>query len=69
MTSIASCPVTIQTSAQSVPSTPPWFGEVTLIVQHLKRQGVLTAIEEQVQGVDKVRASICKAGPSRACAR
>jgi hypothetical protein len=49
MTSIASCPVTIQTSAQSVPSTPPWFGEVTLIVQHLKRQGVLTAIEEQVR--------------------
>src|SRR5260221_9426588 len=49
MTSIASCPVTIQTSVQSVPSTPPWFGEVTLIVQHLKRQGVLTAIEEQVR--------------------
>jgi len=28
MTSIASSPVTIQTSPQSVPSTPSWFGEL-----------------------------------------
>jgi hypothetical protein len=49
MTTIAYCPVNIQTSVESVPSLPPWFGEVTLIAQHLKRQGVLTAIEEQVR--------------------
>lgn len=49
MTDIASSPVTIQSSVQSVPSVPAWFGEVTLIVQHLKRQGVLAAIEEQVR--------------------
>ena len=49
MISIAYSPVSIQTSAQSVPSTPDWFGEVTLISRYLQRQGVLTAIEEQVR--------------------
>jgi hypothetical protein len=49
MTSIAYSPISIQTSAQSVPSTPDWFGEVTLISRYLQRQGVLTAIEEQVR--------------------
>src|ERR1700694_2937504 len=49
MTSIAYSPVSIQASAQSVPSTPGWVGEVTLISHYLKRQGVLAAIEEQVR--------------------
>src|SRR5260221_12553008 len=49
MTSIAYSPISIQTSAQSVPSTPDWFGEVILISRYLQRQGVLTAIEEQVR--------------------
>src|SRR5712691_7240600 len=49
MTSIAYSPVSIQTSTHSVPSVPSWFGEVTLLVHHLKHQGVLTAIEEQVR--------------------
>ncbi len=49
MISIASSPVTIQTSAQSKPSTPGWMGEVTLIAHHLCRQGVLSAIAEQVR--------------------
>ena len=49
MSSIAHSPVTIQTSAQSVPSTPGWFGEVTVIAHFLKRQGVFSAIEEQVR--------------------
>src|SRR5260370_41816347 len=43
-----SSPVEIQTSAQSLPSTPSWFGESTLMTHHLQRQGVLAAIEEQV---------------------
>src|SRR5258707_12639255 len=47
MISIASGSVTIQTSAQSVPSTPGWMGEITLMAHHLQRQGVLAAIEEQ----------------------
>src|SRR5260221_4234010 len=48
MTSIVNSPVNIQTSAQSVPSIPAWFGEITLMAHHLQRQGVLAAIEEQV---------------------
>jgi hypothetical protein len=49
MTKIVFSPVTIQTSAQSTPSTPPWFGEVTIIAQHLRRVGVLAMIEERVR--------------------
>jgi hypothetical protein len=49
MTSIAYSPVNIQASAQSVPSTPCWFGEVTLIAHFLTRQEVLAAIEKQVR--------------------
>src|SRR5437868_3678178 len=32
-----------------MPSTPCWFGEVSMIAHFLKRQGVLVAIEEQVR--------------------
>src|SRR2546423_13810857 len=49
MTSIADSSVTIQTSCQSVPSTPSWFGEVSVIAHFLKRQGVLAALEEHVR--------------------
>ncbi len=49
MTAIASSPVNIQTSEQSVPSIPGWFGEVTLIVEHLRKHGVLTKISEGVR--------------------
>jgi hypothetical protein len=48
MTSIAYSSVNIQTSSQSVPSTPSWFGEVILLASHLQHQGVLAALEEQV---------------------
>jgi hypothetical protein len=46
MNSIADRSVIVQTSSHSVPSTPPWFGEVALIVQHLHQQGILSAISE-----------------------
>ncbi len=49
MSSIAYSSVNIQTSSQSVPSTPSWFGEVTLFASHLQHQGVLAALEEQVR--------------------
>src|SRR5258708_17643925 len=49
MTTIAYSPVNIQTSTESVPSTPSWFGEVTVIVSHLHHQGVLAEISEQVR--------------------
>ncbi|SRR5258708_18489961 len=49
MISIVSSPVTIQTSAQSVPSPPGWTGEVALIAHYLRKQGVFSAIAEQVR--------------------
>ncbi len=49
MTTIAYSPVNIQTSAQSVPSIPAWFGEITVMAHYLQRQGVLAVIEEQVR--------------------
>src|SRR5437588_1800283 len=49
MSSIADTAVVIQSSEQSVPSTPSWFAEVTLIAHDLKRLGVLSAIEKQVR--------------------
>jgi hypothetical protein len=41
--------VVIQTSSQSVPSTPSWFGEVTVIARYLGHLGVLSRIEERVR--------------------
>ncbi len=49
MTSIVDSSVTIQTSSEAAPSPPPWFGEVVLIVTHLKKQGVLSKLCEQVR--------------------
>src|SRR5438128_3124114 len=49
MTSITYSPVTIQTTSQSVPATPSWLGEVTIIAHSLRRLGVLDAIGEQVR--------------------
>jgi hypothetical protein len=49
MNSIADVSVCIQTSEESVPSPPSWFGEITLLASHLQRQGVLVAISEQVR--------------------
>lgn len=42
-------PVLIQISPQSIPSTPPWFGEVTAFAQVLSHVGMLKAIQEQVR--------------------
>jgi hypothetical protein len=49
MTSIASASLSIQTSSRSSPATPSWFGEVVLLIQHLRTQGVLDAIGAQVR--------------------
>jgi hypothetical protein len=43
MNSITDATVNIQTSSESVPATPPWLGEVALLVRHLDRQGVFDA--------------------------
>src|SRR2546430_5756342 len=49
MTSIADGSVIIQTSAEFVPSTPSWFGEVVLMAAHLHQHGVLSEISEGVR--------------------
>ena len=42
-------PVSIQAISRSESSTPSWFGEVVLIVEYLRKQGVLTKISEGVR--------------------
>ena len=49
MNSIADGSVQIQTSSESVPSTPPWLGEVVLIAAHLRKHGSLAQISERVR--------------------
>ena len=49
MNNITDSSVIIQTSAESVPSTPSWFGEVALIAGYLRKHGVLTQISERVR--------------------
>jgi hypothetical protein len=49
MTSIADGSVIIQTSSESFPSPPSWFGEVVLLVSYLRKQGVLTRISQRVR--------------------
>jgi hypothetical protein len=49
MTSIASPVVSIHTSPQSVPTTPSWFGEVTMVAHFLTRLGVLERIGTDVR--------------------
>ena len=55
MTSITYTHTSIQTSTQSVLSPPGWLGEVVLIVEHLRKLGVLAAINEQVAAGNKTR--------------
>ena len=49
MSSVTSSAVTIQTSSETVPSVPAWFGEVTLIARHLEQQEILATVSERVR--------------------
>ncbi len=49
MTSIVESSVTIHTTDSLAPCPPPWFGEVVLLITHLKTQGVLTKLCERVR--------------------
>jgi hypothetical protein len=49
MKSMTDGSIIVQASSQSVPSTPPWLGEVALIVQYLRKHNILSAIAEQVR--------------------
>jgi len=48
MNSIVDSTVIVQTVSHSVPSTPSWFGEVVLLIEHLRKQGVLNLLNERV---------------------
>ena len=41
--------VTIQITPEPSPSPPSWFGEVVLIVEYLRKHGVLTRISQGVR--------------------
>jgi plasmid stabilization system protein ParE len=49
MSSMASSPVDIQTSPESVLSPPPWLAEVTIVAHYLTHLGRLEQIAERVQ--------------------
>ncbi len=49
MNNITDGSVIIQTSSESVPAVPSWFGEVAVMVKHLRTQGVLSALCERVR--------------------
>ena len=49
MTSIADGSVKIQTTSESHPSPPSWFGEAVLLIGYLRKHGVLSKISEQVR--------------------
>ncbi|MBO0777943.1 MAG: hypothetical protein J2P37_03860 [Ktedonobacteraceae bacterium] len=49
MSRLESSEVSIQTLLQSAPSTPSWFGEVTVIAHYLRHLGVLSDITERVR--------------------
>src|SRR5215470_17563670 len=49
MTSIADGSVKIQTTAESNPSPPGWFGEIVLLIGYLRTNGVLSKFSEQVR--------------------
>ncbi len=49
MNSIADGSTIIQTSSESVPSTPPWFGEVVLMAGHFRKQDLLSTLSERVR--------------------
>lgn len=49
MLSIVNGSVDIQATSESVLVPPLWFGEVVLLVTHLKKQGVLAKLGEHLQ--------------------
>ena len=49
MDSITDGSIIVQAFSQTVPSTPPWFGEVALIVQYLCKHEILSSIAKRVR--------------------
>jgi hypothetical protein len=46
---MANSPVSIQAISRPEPSTPSWFGEVVLIVEYLRKHGILTKLSEGIR--------------------
>ncbi len=49
MNTITDSTIIIQSTSQSMPSTPCWFGEVALMATYLRKHSILTKISEQVR--------------------
>ena len=49
MNTIADGSMMIQTFADPQPCPPPWWGELVLLSQHLKQQGILTQLAESIR--------------------
>ena len=49
MSSLSHPSLAIQTSSESVPSIPSWFGEAVVIARYLGHLGVFSALEERVR--------------------
>jgi hypothetical protein len=49
MSSIADGSIQIQTSSESQPATPCWLGEVAVVASHLRKQGILDNICQEVR--------------------
>src|SRR5512133_2567786 len=49
MNSIADGSVIVQTSVDALPCPPPWWGELVLLSQHLRKQGILTQFAEGIR--------------------
>ena len=49
MSACTTTPVEVHTSPHDVPTIPPWFAELILLVRHFTQRGILTAIAEQVR--------------------
>src|ERR1051326_295961 len=49
MTALTSSKVSIQTTEQSVPRVPDWFGEVAAFAQVLTHTEILKAVQKQVR--------------------
>jgi hypothetical protein len=67
MSSIAYSPVRIQTSSQSVPALPSWFGEVTIIAHYLTYLGILEALCERVRFTRRRFGLLCSARDQPLC--
>jgi len=49
MNTLTDSTVLIESTSQSQPSTPGWFGEVVIIARHLQQAGVLAHIPERIR--------------------